>query len=102
MDLNKIIEYIYKKINKRKKIMEDQAKEKAIKEANELWENQLKNDFSNHINKCLMETLNSLNKELNNFDESMKNHIQTLDKDFEKKFEAQISQIKEQCNNNHN
>ena len=82
--------------------MEDQAKEKAIKEANELWENQLKNDFSNHINKCLMETLNSLNKELNNFDESMKNHIQTLDKDFEKKFEAQISQIKEQCNNNHN
>ena len=80
--------------------MEEQAKENAIKEANELWEKQLKDDFSNHIKKCLMETLDSLNKELSDFDESMKNHIQTLDKNFEKKFEAQISQIKEQCNNN--
>jgi len=78
--------------------MDEQSKENAIKEANELWDKQLKQDFSNHINKCLMETLQSLNKELNNFDESMKNHIQTLDKNFESKFEAQMSQIKEQCN----
>ena len=78
--------------------MDEQSKENAIKEANELWDKQLKQDFSNHINKCLMETLQSLNKELNNFDESMKNHIQTLDKNFESKFEAQMSQIKDQCN----
>ena len=78
--------------------MDEQSKENAIKEANELWDKQLKQDFSNHINKCLMETLQSLNKELNNFDESMKNHIQTLDNNFESKFEAQMSQIKEQCN----
>ena len=82
--------------------MEDQAKENAIKEANEMWENKLKQDFSNHISKCLMETLNSLTKELNNFDESMKKHIQVLDKNFEEKFEAHMSQIKEQCNNNQN
>ena len=69
------------------------------KEANDIWENQLKSEFIKHINNCLIDTLKNLNTELTNFDNSMKNHIQTLDKNFEKKFEQQISQIKEQINN---
>ena len=76
--------------------------EKSKKEANDIWENQLKNEFTDYIKNCLMTTLKSLNAELNNFDNTMKSHIQTLDKNIEKKFDEQLSQIKEQINNNEN
>ena len=76
--------------------------EKSKKEANDIWENQLKNEFTKYIQDQLMITLDSLNKELNTLDNQMKSHIQTLDKDFQKKFDEQLSQIKEQINNNEN
>ena len=64
--------------------MED-IKEKARKEAEEIWENELKKSFSSQINKSLMETLNVLKTELNKFDSSINKHIEDLDKQFDEK-----------------
>ena len=80
----------------------DPIKEKAEKEAKELWEKELKKDFIDHIQKCLMETLKELKQELKQFDESMKTHIKTLDEKFENQFKEQYSLILGQFQNNQN
>ena len=85
--------------------MED-IKEKARKEAEEIWENELKKSFSSQINKSLMETLNVLKTELNKFDSSINKHIEDLDKQFDekwtKKFNDQMSQLEQLKNNPNN
>lgn len=82
--------------------MEDNIKEKAKKEAEEIWEKKLKKDFEEYIQNCLMETLKGLDSELVKFDQNMKSHIETLDSQFETKFNEKVSQIKEQINNAEN
>ncbi len=52
--------------------MEDNIKEKAKKEAEEIWEKKLKKDFEEYIQNCLMETLKGLDSELVKFDQNMK------------------------------
>lgn len=76
--------------------MEDQIVEKAKKEADEMWEKELKPDFSKYINTCLVESLKELKDELQKFDNSMKSHIQSLDQQFENKFMEQIEKVKKQ------
>ena len=76
--------------------MEDPIIDNAKKEADELWKEKLEPDFNEHINKCLNETLKSLQGELQKFDEEMKKHIKSLDDNFSKNFLKQASQIKEQ------
>ena len=76
--------------------MEDPILKEAQKEAEQIWKDKLEKDFNVHIQKCLTETLKSLQVELNKFDESMKNHIKSLDKDFTTKFNQQKSQIEKQ------
>ena len=78
--------------------MEDEIKKKAEKEAEKIWKEKLEKDFQKYIGNCLMETLKGLQAELNKFDESMKSHIQTLDSQFEKKFNEKASLIKGQIN----
>ena len=82
--------------------MEESIEAQAEREAKEIWEKKLKNDFDEHINKCLMETLRELKNHLNIFDETMKTHMNELDQKFKKKFEEQISSLKQQSNINQN
>ena len=82
--------------------MEESIEAQAEREAKEIWEKKLKNDFDEHINKCLMETLRELKNHLNSFDETMKTHMNELDQKFKKKFEEQISSLKQQSNINQN
>ena len=82
--------------------MEESIEAQAEREAKEIWEKKLKNDFDEHINKCLMETLRELKNHLNIFDETMKTHMNELDQKFKKKFEEQMSSLKQQSNINQN
>jgi rubrerythrin len=82
--------------------MEESIEAQAEREAKEIWEKKLKNDFDEHINKCLMETLRELKNHLNSFDETMKTHMNELDQKFKKKFEEQMSSLKQQSNINQN
>ena len=82
--------------------MEESIEAQAEREAKEIWEKKLKNDFDEHINKCLMETLKELKNHLNIFDETMKTHMNELDQKFKKKFEEQMSSLKQQSNINQN
>ena len=66
--------------------MEDEIREQAKKEVEQIWENKLKKSFTSQINECLGETLQNLKNELNNFDNSINSHIQELDKKFEEKW----------------
>lgn len=77
--------------------MEEDVREQAKKEAEEIWEKELKEQFSRQINQCLMETLKTLQGELKQFDSSINSHIEQLDEQFEKKwndkFQNEMSQI---------
>ena len=66
--------------------MEDEIREQAKKDVEQIWENKLKKSFTSQINECLAETLQNLKNELNNFDNSINSHIQELDKKFEEKW----------------
>ena len=84
--------------------MED-IKEQARKDVDRIWEEKLKQSFEEQINKAFAETLKDLKVEITNFNNSINNHIDNLDKDFEekwnKKFENEMSKIeilKEQNN----
>ena len=76
--------------------MEDPIIEKAKKEADELWKGKLEQEYNDYISKCLKDTLESLQVELNKFDKEMKNHIVSLDDNFKKKFNEQTKQITNQ------
>ena len=76
--------------------MEDPIIEKAKKEADELWKGKLEKDYNDYMSKCLQDTLKGLFNELNKFDKEMKNHIDSLDNKFKKKFDEQTEQITNQ------
>ena len=80
--------------------MSEEILEKAKKEANEIWEKELKKDITDHIQNCLMQTLKELDTELKKYDNQLKTHIQSLDREFREKFENHISQMKNLSNNN--
>ena len=88
--------------------MED-IKELVRKDVDRIWEEKLKKSFEEQINRAFAETLKGLKIEITNFNNSINNHIDDLDKDFEekwnKKFESEMSKIellKEQNNNINN
>ena len=88
--------------------MED-IKEQARKDVDRIWEEKLKQSFEEQINKAFAETLKDLKIEITNFNNSINNHIDDLDKDFEekwnKKFENEMSKIeilKKQNNDKNN
>ena len=64
-----------------------------MKEVEEDWENNLKNSFKDQLNKCLINELTNLKIQMNDFETSVKNHINSLEKDFENKFYNQIKNI---------
>ena len=76
--------------------MEDKIKQEAIKEVEEQWENNLKKNFEIKLNNCFQESLKNVEKEMKKFDELMNSHIKTLNENFEKKFEMQINQLRQQ------
>jgi hypothetical protein len=87
--------------------MEDEIREQAKKDVEQIWENKLKKSFTSQINECLAETLQNLKNELNNFDNSINSHIQELDKKFEEKwnptfqnFQNEMSKLSEINNKN--
>ena len=77
----------------------EEMKDKAIKEIDEMWDREIKKQFSNQINECFKETLEVLVKELDSIDSSMNKHIQELDQQYEKKWKKkyndQISQMQQ-------
>ena len=75
--------------------MEKEKKEEAKKEAEEYWENNLKTIFDQHLKNYLMKSLTNLKVQLKNFDDSMMNHINTLNNKFNQNFDNQISQLKQ-------
>ena len=88
--------------------MED-IREEIRKDVDKIWDEKLKESFKNDINISFLQTLNELKKGLENFNKSVNNHIEELDKKFdekwEKKFEnemSQIEQLKKQNNDNNN
>ena len=83
--------------------MEDKIKQEVMKEVEEDWENNLKNSFKDQLNKCLINGLTNLKIQMNDFETSVKNHINSLEKDFENKFNTQITQLQlQQGNDNKN
>ena len=70
--------------------MEDKIKQEAMKEVEEDWENNLKNSFKDQLNNCLINELKSLKIQMNDFETSVKNHINSLEKDFENKFNFEL------------
>ena len=79
--------------------MEDKIKQEVMKEVEEDWENNLKNSFKDQLNNCLINELKSLKIQMNDFETSVKNHINSLEKDFENKFNTQITQLQQQQGN---
>ena len=66
--------------------MEEEEKNKQIiKKINDIWENELKESFSNFMNQKEEEILNGVEKGLNEIDDSVKNYIKALDKKLEEK-----------------
>ena len=78
--------------------MEDKIKQDAIKEAEEHWENGLKQKFKEQLTNCMIEPLSELNNQIKNFEKSMTNHILSLNEKFEKKYNKQMIQIQQQSN----
>ena len=76
--------------------MENKIKQEAIKEADLYWENNLKKSFKDKLDKSYIEPLNDIKKSLKDFEESLKNHINSLDKEFQNKFNLQVSQLQQQ------
>ena len=64
---------------------EEEEKEQIIKKLNDIWENELKESFSNFMNQKEEEMLNGLEKGLNEIDDSVKNYIKALDKKLDEK-----------------
>jgi len=73
----------------------EKEKEEAKKEAEEYWENNIKTIFDQHLKNYLMDSLMNLKVQLKNFDDSMMNHIKTLNNKFNQNFDNQISQLKQ-------
>ena len=78
--------------------MEDKIKQDAIKEAEEHWENGLKQKFKEQLTNCMIEPLSELNNQIKNFEKSMTNHILSLNEKFEKNYNKQMIQIQQQSN----
>jgi hypothetical protein len=76
--------------------MEKEKREEVKKEAEEIWENNLKKIFDQNLKNYLIKSLTNLQTQLKNFDDSMMNHIQTLDNNFKLKFDNQITQLKQE------
>ena len=79
--------------------MEDKIKQEAMKEVEEDWENNLKNNFKEQLNNCLINELKSLKIQMNDIETSVKNHINSLEKNFDNKFNNQITQLQQQQGN---
>ena len=82
--------------------MDNNLKQEAIKEAEDYWEKNLKENFKTNLNTCLAEALKNIKNELKNFDESMKSYIQSLQINFEENFNFQCSQLQKQIGNDDN
>ena len=87
----------------------ENIKEEARKYADKLWEEKLRKEFENKINKSFIEILKELKIGINDYNSSIKSGIDILDKQFndkwDKKFEDERSQIevlKNQNNINNN
>ena len=78
---------------------EEEIKKQTREIVEEMWEKELEQLFSNQINKCLMDTLKSLQKELKTFDKAINSHIQELDKNFEEKWKKKFQDLQENISN---
>ena len=72
---------------------EEEIKKQTREIVEEMWEKELEKLFSNQINKCLMDTLKSLQKELKNFDKAINSHIQELDNNFNEKWDNKFKDL---------
>ena len=79
--------------------MENKLKEEIEKEVEELWNKELKENYDKFIESCLMSTLKDIKIQLTNYDNSVKSYIKNLEKEFDKKFNQQISQLQQQSIN---
>jgi len=80
--------------------MEDKIKQEAMKQADDDWENNLQNTFKDQLNNCLLNELKNLRIQMNDLETSVKKHIDSLEKDFDTKFNNQISQLQLQQQEN--
>ena len=72
---------------------EEEIKKQTREIVEEMWKTELEKLFSNQINKCLMDTLKSLQKELKTFDKAINSHIQELDKNFNDKWDNKFKDL---------
>ena len=82
----------------------ENIKEEARKYADKLWEQKLKKEFEDKINKSFIEILKELKIGINDYNSSIKSGIDILDKQFndkwDKKFEDERSQLESLKNQN--
>ena len=80
----------------------EEIKEKARKNAEEKWKQKLQKSFSIKINNYENKAINSLNEELNVFDNNIKQHLEDLGKEFDitwsQKFEKEMNQYEQIIN----
>ena len=72
--------------------MEEDVKERAKKEAEEVWENTLKKGFDEKIKKCTEDILAHLKKELYKCDNSINQRLEKLNNELEKKLKKGIEE----------
>ena len=84
----------------------ENIKEEARIYAGKLWDEKLKKEFENKINKSFIEILKELKIEINDYNSSIKSGIDILDKQFndkwDKKFDDERSQLESLKNQNNN
>ena len=80
--------------------MENQINLQARNEAKEIWEKELKNNFSVHMNNCLINALNNLQTQLKDFGGSMKTHIQSINQKYEQQLKEKNEEINQQSQDN--
>ena len=66
--------------------MENKLKEDIEKEVEEMWNKELKGNYDNFIDSCLMSTLKDIKIQLNNYENSIKSYMNNLENQFDKKF----------------
>ena len=80
----------------------EEIKEKARKNAEEKWKQKLQKSFSIKISNYENKAINSLNEELNIFDNNIKQHLEDLGKEFDitwsQKFEKEMNQYEQIIN----
>jgi hypothetical protein len=63
------------------------VEEDMKKEAEKIWEEELKNSFEEKLKQCAGETMNKLKEEMDKFDKQLNQYLQELNKNFENKLE---------------